>query len=399
MHIGILIPQFPGQTHIFFWREIQALEKMGVQVTILSTRKPPAGIVAHDWSREAMERTIYLGELSPADAVFGLPALFWPALWRDALRAGPNAVKDVLIAAPAARKLARVCAERGIDHLHAHSCGRSALVTAMARRLGAPGYGVTLHGFLEGYGPLQRLKWGNAAYSTIIIDALLDEVRAALGDAVPERTVIRPMGVDTEVLKREAPYVPRGPDEPIRLFCCGRLNPVKGYVDLMQACRLLIDRGVDIRLDIAGEDDVGGTGYRKVLEAELSRLNLGAHVRFLGAVDAAEVKTRLSDAHLFVLASVAEPLGVAYMEAMSCEVPTIGTNAGGVPTLIRDGIDGVLVPPQDPKALADAIERLAADPEQCLALSRAGRARIVEGYRAEMGAETIRDLTQEVLAG
>lgn len=399
MHIGILIPQFPGQTHIFFWREIQALEAMGVQVTIFSTRKPPTGIVVHDWSREAMERTVYLGELSPVDAVRGVPALVWPALWRDAVRAGPATVKDVLIAAPAARKLVRVCAERGIDHLHAHSCGRSALITALAQRVGGPGYGLTLHGFLEGYGSLQPLKWGNAAYATVIIDALLEDVRAELGEAVPDRTVIRPMGVDTEALKRESPYVPRGPDEPIRLFCCARLNPVKGYPDLMQACRLLLDRGVDIRLDIAGEDDVGGTGFRKVLEAELSRLNLGSHVRFLGAIDAEEVKARLTDAHLFVLASIAEPLGVAYMEAMSCEVPTIGTNAGGVPTLIRDGIDGVLVPPQDPKALADAIERLAGDPDQCLALSRAGRARIVAGYRAEMGAETIRDLTRAVLNG
>lgn len=398
MHIGILIPQFPGQTHIFFWREILALEKMGVEVTIFSTRRPPAGLVAHSWSDEAMARTIYLGDMSPVEVALGAPALFWAELLRDVLRAGLAGIKDVLIAAPAARKLAKACAERKIDHLHAHSCGRTALIAALAGRFGAPGYGVTLHGLLDGYGPMQPFKWRNAAYATVITEALLADVQAALGEAVPQRVTIRPMGVDTDALRRTEPYVPRHAGEPIRLFCCARLNRFKGYTDLFQACRLLLDRGVDIRLEVAGEDDVGGTGYRKELEAEIVRLNLDAHVRLLGAIDAAEVRDRLLEAHLFVLASHAEPLGVAYMEAMSCEVPTIGTAAGGVPSLIRDGIDGVLVPPLDPKALADAIERLSGDAEACAALSVAGRARIVAGYRAEMGAETIRDLTRAALS-
>lgn len=66
--IGYLVPQFPGQTHVFFWREIAALEAMGVEPVLFSTRPPPAGLIAHDWSQAAMARTSYLGQLTPGAA-------------------------------------------------------------------------------------------------------------------------------------------------------------------------------------------------------------------------------------------------------------------------------------------------------------------------------------------
>ena len=83
------------------------------------------------------------------------------------------------------------------------------------------------------------------------------------------------------------------------------------------------------------------------------------------------------------------------MEAMSCEVPTIGTAAGGVAELIRDGQDGILVPPRDPPAMADAILRLAGDPDMARRLGQAGRERIVSGFGAEAGAETLIRLVAE----
>ncbi len=70
-------------------------------------------------------------------------------------------------------------------------------------------------------------------------------------------------------------------------------------------------------------------------------------------------------------------------------VPTVGTNAGGVAELIEDGVSGILVPPKDPEALARAIARIADDPGLARRLSAAGRARIVEGFGAARGAETL----------
>ena len=385
MKLGYLVPQFPGQTHIFFWREVAELEALGVEVHLFSTRPPPRGLIAHDWSAAAMARTTYLGVPGPVDAVLGLAQV--PRLTSASERAGIG--RDLALAAPAARRLKREAARRGIGHVHVHSCGRAALVAALARRMGGPAYSLTLHGPLSDYGPGQKLKWQGAAFGTVITEKLLGELRAELGDALPARLPIRPMGVDTEVLKRSAPYAPPRPGAPLKLFSCARLNVVKGHQDLLAAVRLLLDQGLDVQLDIAGEDDDGGAGFHGALQARLEALELQDNVRLLGAIDAGAVRGHLLGAHVFVLASWHEPLGVAYMEAMSCEVPTIGTDAGGVAELIRDGVDGLLVAPKDPQALAGAICRISEDAALAQRLSKAGRARIVQGFRAGLGAETL----------
>lgn len=203
------------------------------------------------------------------------------------------------------------------------------------------------------------------------------------------------MGVDTGRLSRDTPWQPPRPGEPLRIMSCGRLNQVKGHQDLLQAIRMLRDAGHDARLVIAGEDDAGGTGYRRVIEARIAELGLDDAVTLLGAVSEGEVRRHLLEAHVFALASWHEPLGVALMEAMSCEVPTIGTAAGGVAELIRDGQDGILVPPRDPPAMADAILHLAGDPDLARRLGQAGRERIVSGFGAEAGAETLIRLVAE----
>ena len=387
--LGYLVPQFPGQTHIFFWREIAELEKRGVTVDLMSTRHPPAGLVAHDWSAGAMARTTYLGRPDLLAGLSALPRLPYGELIREARANGRAMLKDIAVSIPAAQRLIRHCRARGIDHVHVHSCGRAALIAAIARRMGGPRYSLSLHGPLSDYGPGQRFKWRHAAFASIITEKLKAEMLAEMPEDLPARLFIQPMGVDTDVLAPDAPYAPVAGGETLRLFSCGRLNIVKGHQDLMAAVRLLIDRGRRVQLHIAGEDDDGGSGYRKVLEARIAELGLGDHVRLLGAIDAGKVRDEIRAAHLFVLASWHEPLGVALMEAMSCGTPTIGTNAGGVPELIRDGVDAELVPPKSPEALAGAIAALADDPGRAARLSVAGRQRIVAGFHSGRGAEML----------
>lgn len=396
--IGYLVPQFPGQTHIFFWREIAALEALGCVPLLLSTRKPPAGLIAHDWSDVAMARTTYLADRSVATLLRTLHRLPWSALLREVRRDGRGVLTDILISIPAAVRLRGICAAQGIAHVHVHSCGRAAMVAALARHLGGPGYSLTLHGPLSDYGRGQRYKWRNAEFATVITRKLIAEMEAEQPDDLPPRMVLRPMGVDTEYLKRDAPYAPPPAGGPVRIFSCGRLNVVKGHQDLIEAVRQLRDAGQDVTLEIAGQDDEGGKGFSLVLQQLIKQYGLEAHVTLLGAVDATAVKARLLDAHIFVLASWHEPLGVAYMEAISCGVPTIGTNSGGVPELITDGVEGVLVPPKDPDALAAAILRIATDPELARHLSTTGRARMEREYRASLGAETIRSEAERALS-
>jgi len=387
LKLGYLVPQFPGQTHIFFWRELADLARLGVEVTLFSTRPPPPGLISHDWSAEAMARTTYLGEIAPGPALGGM----LHAPWRDILGEGGGKafLRDALICLPAARRLMAECRARGIDHVHAHSCGRAALICALARRMGGPGYSLTLHGPLSDYGPGQGFKWRHASFATIITRKLLAEAEAVLGPDLPRDIMIQPMGVDMEDFKRKTPYAAPKPGAPLRLFACGRLNVVKGHQDLLTAVRLLLDRGIEVELVIAGEDDAGGAGYRQTLQAHLETLGLGQNARLLGAISAAEVRRHLLAADVFVLASWHEPLGVAYMEAMACGVPTIGTDAGGVRELITDGRDGMLVPPKEPERLADAIAALAADPGLCAALSKAGRQKVVDQFRSSLGADAL----------
>ncbi len=387
--LGYLVPQFPGQTHIFFWREITELEKRGIDVDILSTRPPPPGLVAHEWSDAAVARTTYLGKADIAAGLSALPKLPYGELLGEIRHHGGGLLKDIPLAIPAAKRLLNHAKSHGITHVHVHSCGRAALVAAIAARMGGPSYSVTLHGPLSDYGTAQGFKWRGAAFASIITEKLKTEMLADMPEDLPKRLLIQPMGVDTDVLVPAGPYQPVQDGEALRLFSCGRLNVVKGHQDLMLAVRQLLDQGRAVTLEIAGEDDAGGSGYRHELQARIAELGLEDNVTLLGAIDADAVIGKLQDAHIFVLASWHEPLGVALMEAMSCGTPTIGTNAGGVPELIRDGRDAVLVPPKSPEALAAAISGLADDPARATALSAAGRTRIVGGFHSGRGAEML----------
>lgn len=387
--IGILIPQFPGQTHIFFWREILELQNLGVNVTLFSTRMPPAGLISHSWSDTAMRRTNYLVDMSVINAALALLRFPWSVLKEDLRREPREFLKDILLSLPAARRLARACKKEGITHVHAHSARRAATIAALAKVIWGVDYSLTLHGPMSDYGPGQGFKWRHARFGTVITRKLRGELREALGEDVPDQLYLQPMGVDTDELARNAPYLPPEAGEPLKLFSCGRLNVVKGHQDLMDAVKLLRDRGIDARLEIAGQDDDGGAGYYAVLAQKIKDLNLEDHVTLLGAIGADMVHQKLLDAHIFVLASWHEPLGVAYMEAMSCAVPTVGTDAGGVPELIEHGVNGILVAPKAPEILADTIENLATDGEKLKALSAAGRDTIVHGFSSRKGAETL----------
>ncbi|MCV2893394.1 exopolysaccharide biosynthesis GT4 family glycosyltransferase EpsE [Lentibacter sp. XHP0401] len=385
----MLIPQFPGQTHIFFWREILELQKMGVNVTLFSTRPPPAGLISHRWSQDAMVRTNYLVDTNPVNAAMALVRFPWAALRQDLRHEPREFLKDILLSLPAARRLAKACKAAGITHVHAHSARRAATIAALAKVIWGLDYSVTLHGPMSDYGPGQGFKWRHARFGTVITRKLMRELGEALGDDLPKHLYLQPMGVDTDELTRTTPYEAPVEGGPLRLFSCGRLNIVKGHQDVMEAVKLLRDRGIDAKLEIAGQDDDGGAGYYGVLAAKIKELGLEAHVTLLGAIDAEAVQEKLLAAHIFVLASWHEPLGVAYMEAMSCAVPTVGTDAGGVPELITHDENGVLVPPKDPEALADMLASLAATPERLMALSVAGRKTIVEGFSSRKGAQTL----------
>lgn len=286
-------------------------------------------------------------------------------------------------------RLKRVAHDRGISHVHVHSCADSAHIAMFAHLLGGPSYSITLHGSLSDYGPNQREKWRHAAFAVVITERLLGEVRRELAGSLPPTVEIAPMGVETERFVRSAPYRAFSGDCPLRVFSCGRLNPCKGHSDLIRAIAELRARGFDARLEIAGEDERGGGGYHQELAAEIKRAGLDHAVTLLGAVSEQRVLKGLEEAHVFALASLAEPLGVAIMEAMALGTPVAVTGAGGVPELVRDGQDGLLVPPADATAMADAIERIARDVNLAAKLADSARARVVGSFDSKRSASLI----------
>src|SRR5262249_30234532 len=150
---------------------------------------------------------------------------------------------------------------------------------------------------------------------------------------------IAPMGVDVSGFHRGIPYAPWEGGGPLSVFSCGRLNPCKGHADLIRAVQLVAGRGIDARLTIAGEDETGGDGYHRTLASLIEALGVGDRVQLLGAVSESRVRAELEQAHVFALASLAEPLGVAIMEAMAMSVPVVVTGAGGVPELVDRDVD------------------------------------------------------------
>jgi glycosyltransferase involved in cell wall biosynthesis len=141
-----------------------------------------------------------------------------------------------------AAHLAGYCRERGVTHIHVHSCGQAALLAAFVQRLGGPGYSLTLHNPLVDHGPLQRQKWRHARFAIVVTQRLLDEVKRELAGDLPP-VYVAPMGVDLDQFQRTTPYRPAEPAGPVRLFTCGRLHPGKRHDLLIRATGLLRSGG------------------------------------------------------------------------------------------------------------------------------------------------------------
>ena len=144
--------------------------------------------------------------------------------------------------------------------------------------------------------------------------------------------------------------------EDILFMTVANFRPEKGYDVLLDAARLIADRGLPVRIAAAGRGPLAAT-----LQARHVDLALGDRFQFLGQRD--DVLQLLAGADAFVLASRQEGLPVTLMEATSLGLPIVATMVGGVPQVLERDVNALLVPPNDPSALAEAMARLASDPE------------------------------------
>jgi len=160
---------------------------------------------------------------------------------------------------------------------------------------------------------------------------------------------------------------------PPRIVAAGRLHPKKGFDVLVAALALLRDQDLAFDCEIAGEGD-----ERARLEGLIARHGLGDRVRLVGW--RADVPAFLATGDVFAFPSHQEGFPLVLLEAMAVGLPAVSSAIPGPVEMIADGVDGVLVPPGDPAALARALAGLVATPQRAAALGLAARAKVLEDY-------------------
>ncbi len=216
--------------------------------------------------------------------------------------------------------------------------------------------------------------------------ATLGRWTAALADAVvaPSTETARELEVDyrAEVTAVIANGVQAGgvggmsePRVSDTILYVGRLRTRKAVAVLLAAMKVLHDRGVAAKLVVAGDGEQG-----EALALKRAELALETHVELLGAVDRSELGGLYRDAGIFCLPSTYEGFPLAILEAMDAGLPVVSTRVAGIPEAVEEGVTGMLVDAEDVGGLADALERLLADPELRRRMGEAGRRRLIEKF-------------------
>lgn len=398
MKIGYLIPEWPGQSHVWAWREICHLRELGLEVTIFSTRYPSfLNQCNHTFATIAEAKAFYLWPISFSQMVLdvlralwrnprGLFSCFW--LCRLPLDQKP-AWRSVLPLLLPACYFAQEVKRRNIEHLHTPMPANSAILCMMVKRLVGVPFSLTAVADLSAWGGAMQQKFVEAEFVALVSEWMLKQIQQDFPLLSPTHYELARHGVDTQKWVPK-PKLSTVSSEPKRIFSIGRLVDGKGFDILLKAVAIVKARGITFQLEIAGEGS-----ERAVLERLICTLELQAEVRLLGALSEEECLARMQDADLFVLATRTEALGVAFLEAMAVEVATIGTAVGGVIEIIQDGVNGLLVAPDQVELLAVAIERLLTDDALRIKLGKAGRKTVLEQFDSRQGAVALQNLLQQ----
>ena len=293
-------------------------------------------------------------------------------------------------------RLARLLRAQRFDVVHVHSPVSASLARVLVRG-GFRSTAVvdTEHNRWQSHHPATRAL--NRA--TFALNDAVIAVSADVADSMPPRDRARAevithgidlAGVRAHRAERGAvrAELGAGPDD-VLAVTVANLRENKRYPDLLAAARLVVDADAPVRFAAAGQGPLEAE-----IRAEHERLALGDRFALLGyRSDAQRV---VAGADVFVLASSHEGLPVAVMEAFALGVPVVATAVGGVAEAVTDGVDGLLVPPRDPAALAAAIVR-AADPDLRAHLA-AGAAAAGERYSAAAPVRRIEAIYAQVTA-
>ena len=393
--VAYLASEYPGISHTFILREIQALREQGLTVETASIRQPTSLEKMPAAEREEAAQSIYIKSTPLLQVV----AMHWLLL-----RTGPVAYLKMLHATwrvyrDGVRNLVKAVgylAEAGIlldwmhrqklRHLHVHFANPAATVAMLAASYETIEYSLSIHGPDVFYNVDKNLlpqKIAGARFVRCISHYCRSQVLRLVPSSLWDRCQVVRCGIDPVA------FSPRpDPDNSVtELLCLGRLVPAKGQHVLLQACGLLKQRGTAFHLTLVGDGE-----DRLSLQAQVQSLALEQEIDFAGAVGSDQVHSFYDRADLFVLASFAEGVPVVLMEAMAKEVASVSTRITGIPELIEDGRDGVLVAPADALELADNLQQLIDDSALRKQLGAAGRVRVINDYDLKTNSRALSDL-------
>lgn len=373
--LGVLVRSFPKLSETFILSEVLGLERAGFDVTVFALR-PVAEALVQPVAAQVRARVIPLSS------------------------ALPGALGDLERALALAGHLRTL----GIGHLHAHFVDGTADVAARAARIAGATLSHSAHAkdiYLSAPAALRR-RLRRAAF-TVTCTGYNRDVLARLAPD-PARVHLVHHGIDAlrfapaEAQRDSAAGVLGTPTRAARVLAVGRLRPKKGFSTLVRACALLHERGVNVECDVVGYGD-----EQAALEAAIAHFGLSDRVRLLGRLNHERIVELYRAADVFAapceVAADGDRDGIpnVLLEAMAMALPVVTTPVSGIPEVVRDGSNGVLVPPTDALALADAIAGLAADPGRRVALGTTARRDVVAGFTEERSLRTLVGLLQPLV--
>jgi glycosyltransferase involved in cell wall biosynthesis len=179
-----------------------------------------------------------------------------------------------------------------------------------------------------------------------------------------------------------------------RVISVGNIRRIKGHDIFIRAAAIIAQRFPRARFSIAGE--VLEPQYFQELLMLIDSLGLGDRFQFEGGVT--DLPSFLAEAEIFVLPSRSEGFSNALIEAMAASLPVVATRVGGNPEAVEDGVTGLLVPPEDPNALAEALQELLSDSERSWAMGEAGRRLAIREFSNDRVVNKVADIYQRLLS-
>jgi colanic acid/amylovoran biosynthesis glycosyltransferase len=356
--------------------ELHVVESQGVPFVLHAMRAPTRALFASAWAAELARETRVIYPLpklalvsSVAAAPFRFGGRFFAALGnalfgkRESLRARTAALWHFAVACHWAHSLR--ADDKPVTHIHSqwiHSGGTIAMYGAwlLGKSFSFTGHAADL--FRDRVALEDKVR---RAEFIVCISEFHRDFFKSLG-ARDEQLVIVYCGIDVDHFSPR-PRSTRRPTDRLRIRSAGRLVAKKGFADLIDACKLLADAGVDFDCVIAGSGPL-----QSDLQSRIDGLALTDRVRLTGVeIKQEEIPDFMHDGDLFCLPCVRAPDGdidglpQMLMEAMGCGLPSLSTRLVGIPDLVIDGQTGLLVEPNQPRQIAGALIKLRDDPYLC----------------------------------